>query len=834
MALNPRRSHPWLSRLRLLVRLLGLTGLVLALVGLNLAHVQGGVPSLEEGWTNLLAAVQGGGDESALHPETAYLCLFGMALLLLALFVEVILISRKAAFRRSASGLNAAAQVALALVLLAGVNLFSFTHYSRIDWTRSKQFTLSAEVEDELRKLRGETTIVVLQQRRKTEFAEDQFEDYDAAAEGVVIEKVRDLAEQLRQFSSQRLRIVILDARRKEYRNRLVEETKDRPGLRQAIKEAPENSLLFYTRDDRGKEHVQRLGFDAFLQLDKTASRKANDGKGNLVLLEKGVEPILRRVINLEERRPRVGFLVCHTLLSTKGKVPMYTAEGLGKMLANHGFDVRDIVLKSETTGDATSATLEETRVEELRDTQGGLAEAVPIYQSNVTVFKEMRAELPKANLASFSRKYARRLRGILSDEEDRRRLLAVLDGQIGQLDVTLQEMKKRQSEVEEELRQLNVDEVDTQRRIADLRGKLTRLISDCDLVILPRFTRLPQGPAMGLNEFYRLDDAQLAALKDYLKAGKPLLACLGPINDPDDPKTAPHVVDDKLEKLLAQLGIYCAPQTVLFDVQARDFAEQRRRRFQQGNVSLVPEVEFPEGASGKNELGESLRLTSRLADSRLDIRLPYPRPVYFDPDGGSLGRLQKMFGATVAYAPVGGLALAPALYLKPDEEPAARSRGAFLFSSDKSWNDDHPFPTGERPAPQFKPPELNDPAQGTLDEKRRGPFPLGVAVEATMPDEWYSPGEGKPKTSRVVVIGSGNVFVDPTLSPARQKLLLDSCNWLLGRDDQLNREAKEWRYPRLGLTELEKEYWLWGTRLWLPVLFGFLGLVVLQVRRAL
>ena len=54
----------------------------------------------------------------------------------------------------------------------------------------------------------------------------------------------------------------------------------------------------------------------------------------------------------------------------------------------------------------------------------------------------------------------------------------------------------------------------------------------------------------------------------------------------------------------------------------------------------------------------------------------------------------------------------------------------------------------------------------------------------------------------RLAVIGSGNVFVDPVLSPARQKLLLDTCNWLLGRDDLLNTEAKEWRYPRLELTE--------------------------------
>src|SRR5205807_1440949 len=138
-------------------------------------------------------------------------------------------------------------------------------------------------------------------------------------------------------------------------------------------------------------------------------------------LLQKGVEPILRRIINLEERRPRVGFLVCHTLLSTKGQVPMYTAEGMGKALANHGFEVRDIVLKSDTTGESTGGTLEEIRVEDLRDTQAALTERTTALQTGLDTLKEMLAELPRAKLADFSRKYFRQLGGgILEDEKDR------------------------------------------------------------------------------------------------------------------------------------------------------------------------------------------------------------------------------------------------------------------------------------------------------------------------------------------------------------------------------------------------------------------------------
>src|SRR5207244_12179813 len=105
---------------------------------------------------------------------------------------------------------------------------------------------------------------------------------------------------------------------------------------------------------------------------------------------------------------------------------------------------------------------------------------------------------------------------------------------------------------------------------------------------------RLPQGGTLGgFNDFYRLDESQLSAVKEFLKEGKPILFCLGPANEQEDPENTPRQMTDSLELLLAQLGIHCAPQTVLFDVQSQDFAEQRRRRFQQANITKVPFVEF-------------------------------------------------------------------------------------------------------------------------------------------------------------------------------------------------------------------------------------------------
>jgi hypothetical protein len=478
-----------------------------------------------------------------------------------------------------------------------------------------------------------------------------------------------------------------------------------------------------------------------------------------------------------------------------------------------------------------------------------------------------MLAELPTANLTTFSRKYIAVLGDPLRDEEDRKDVLVFLQKRINTLQTALDDGLKRQDEVEAELKKLPVEEVDAQRRMTDLHGKLTRQLTDCDLIILSRFTRLPQGPMIpvqSVGEFYRLDDAQLAAVKDFLKAGKPVLACLGPINEQEGPETTTSGVSDSFEKMLAQLGIWAGSQTVLFNVQAQDLAEQRRRRFQQAGKATVPEAEFAEERENESGLAESLRITTRIAGSPLDLRMYYPRPVYFDDPRSERERQYLSLGGVLAYSHLGGMSLLPSLQLKPylsNEEVVAASkrlgatlgaggslelatalhlkadvpfsRQAILLSSEKGWNESQPFPTRERPVPQYKPPDLRDPAQGTRDEKRLGPFPLGVAVETQLPRDWYSSSEGSPRSSRLVVVGHGGMFVDQTLSPAKEKFLLDSCNWLLGRDDLLNREATPWRYPRLDLSEREIAYWTWGTLLWLPVLIAFLGISVVMVRRA-
>jgi hypothetical protein len=83
-----------------------------------------------------------------------------------------------------------------------------------------------------------------------------------------------------------------------------------------------------------------------------------------------------------------------------------------------------------------------------------------------------------------------------------------------------------------------------------------------------------------------------------------------------------------------------------------------------------------------------------------------------------------------------------------------------------------------------------------------------------------------------VVAIGHGHLFCGKDLSPAKEQMLLNTCNWLLGRNDRLPSTGERWSYPRVQLDPLQRELWHWGTQLGLPLLFAYLGVVVVMVRR--
>ncbi len=830
MAISNRPRGLWWSRFHYLIRFLGLTGLIVAGIALTVAwrlsYVQAWpkfgsweqfTQTARACWEELTTILDGIHGQQPQIVATAFLV--GVGLVVLALLVEFLTSLAIVSGRRSAFGTNALIQVGLATALLIGVNVYSFQHYLRLDWTHDPQtgepkFTLPAHISGQLRQLRGETLVVVYQRHKTFGQITDKPDAYDLAAERKVVEKVKDLVEQFREFGSQ-FRVEVLDVEDEHFGDRVNGLTENRPELREAIEKAPENSIFFCSTEGKG---VQALSFNDFYQLDKTASREQN----NLVLLSQGVQPFADKALSVEGKRPKIGIPIIHEYLSSEGWED-YGLGGLKKALQARGFDVQEIVLKRWSQFGPPEPgvyTIEESKLDRLEERLMILDINIKNLQRVTKQLGDLQREWKSASLAELAKKYGEEIGVKTLREDDRTEQLDAIETALTYRQMQLADQEKRRRETLEEKGKLNIDQLAEQRRLSDLQAKFSRLLADCDLLLIPRMTirNVNTGEAIS-PRVYKLDDVQVGAIKDFIKSGKPVLACFGPTNEsterqqPLEPTTGP----DNLEELLGELGIKFGKQTVLFDQELESFAERRVNLFATGANVKVPAVEFDwkpgEGwplkyrhnAQGKrrNPVREGLSVTAHGLGKDpegkgwlLDLRLRHPRPVYFVPPDGK--------------APV--------------VDPV------FLMTSPDSWNESQPFPTRER-IPQFEQPKANDPDRNTLDEKRRGPFPIGVIAEVKVPANWYS-SKTTPATVRVGAIGQGGFFSGAELSPARETLMLDTINWLLGREEYLPKAEHVWSYPRVELSADDQWLWHWGTQAALPGLFAYLGLVVLLVRR--
>jgi hypothetical protein len=795
------------------VRLAGLTGLVAVAVGLVIF-------AATEDEVGLIVAGAGG------------------ALAALALLVELKAALALVLSRRGAAGSSVALQVLLAAALLAGVNAFSFLHYARFDWTRDREFTLEEDptvtpaMRRGLRQLRGETRIVVYQRHAAFGQESGRQDSYSAAAERQIVEKVKDLAEQFQELGP-RFHVEVLDSQEQDFKDRLETIRKQAPKLAEAIDAAPEDSLFFWA-DGR----VQRLAFHDVYELDRPESEK---GRGNLVLRFQGRGAFARRVLNIEERRPRVAVAAVHPWLGLDNNEEIFKDLGMAgakKALVSRGFTTRDIVLKKWTeTAPPEPAVLtrDESRYEELEEQLAELEATVKSRQAKVRELGEARRFWAKSSLAEINKRYTfaidddgdvvlvsravleaqekkagRKLRRIPIREEHRQRFLQrSIEPQLALHELNLQAERKELNNVRREMRGLNVEDLSEQRRITDLRAKLGRMLADCDLLVVPRLTLVDVvRPDRNIpNRVHRLEAAQLDAVKDFVKAGKPVLFCLGPSNEPRGRFDPAGGGPDNLEGALQDLGFVLPKQTTLFNAETKAFGERRGVLLIMGTGRVeVPPLEFDwkpggrpnlledRGGRAPNPIRTSLRVSALAAGAGMpdDLRLRHPRPVYYEPAGR-----------------------------RPAFDPV------FLMTSPDAWNEPEPFPTPQR-TPRYEPPKPGDPNLGTVRERRTGQFPVGVSAEVTLPPTWA----GKAAKVRVAVIGHGGVFTGPNLSPVREKLLLDVSNWLLGRDDLLARDSATWSYPRVELSDAENGLWQWGTRLGMPLLFVYLGFVVLMVRR--
>jgi hypothetical protein len=795
--MSPRRRPGLIwSRLHFLIRFLGVTGLFVACVGLFLARLQ-----------NHLLSWQAAADAVRSPDLSTWFVLGGAAAVIPALLVEIITGLWAASARRSLFGVNAVLQVVLAVALLVGVNFFAFEHPLRFDWTRSHEFTLPPVVQTDLRRLNDETTVVIYQRHKSAGDQAARMDRYDFAAERKVVEKVKDLVQQLREIGP-RFRVETLDVEEGGYDDKLDRLTKDAPELRQAIEAAPDNTLFF-----QSKGHVQSMSFDEFYRLEKVDSREA----GNLVLGYAGVKPVVDRIFNLEERRPRIGVLVVHELLTTDSAIDIYTLSGLKKSLNAHGFDVRDIVLKrwAESLTPAVDR-LDDSKLDRLLDERDALDEKIRQHTSELDVLKQLVADWPAgrpddlaARLIQYADAYDPSIFVLLKTDDihvtpaNRQRLLDRLRSNLAFAEEISDLDRRQRDNVAKELAGLDEEGVRERRRMTDLRAKLDNELADCDLLLIPRQTILSNGTPIvkGLPEVHDLNADQAAAIKEFMRRGKPVFACFGPRNQPGLGATPP----DDVEKLFADLGVHFGKKTVLFNAQVRAFAESDENPFRLSKSVEVPPLHLDTDESGDaakslppNPIRESLLLTAHSTGRPFDLTVRYPRPVYLDNDVW-----QKLTFA-------------------PDVLTADRA----------SWNDAKPFRTLERPIPSYSPPDRKDPDNGTPEATRRGPFTVAVAFETDVPARWQLSAADQPAKLRVAAIGHGGLFIGKELSPSQEGLLLDTCNWLLGRDDRLARPAVEWRYPRVAMSDYKETLWLWGARLGLPLLFAYLGAVALLLRR--
>src|SRR5258708_621963 len=131
-----RRQGFFWSRLHFLIRFAGLSGLLVACVGLVLLQLLGKLTSWQAAYDALRT------------PDVVGWLVVGGALAVApALLVELLVGFWAASARRSVFGLNVTVQVVLAAALLVGVNVFAFYHSLRFDWTRGQEFTLNSEVQ---------------------------------------------------------------------------------------------------------------------------------------------------------------------------------------------------------------------------------------------------------------------------------------------------------------------------------------------------------------------------------------------------------------------------------------------------------------------------------------------------------------------------------------------------------------------------------------------------------------------------------------------------------------------------------------------------------------
>ncbi|MEZ6141122.1 MAG: hypothetical protein R3B84_11185 [Zavarzinella sp.] len=863
---------------RLLIRFLGLLGLLAAAVGLFVARPNLPVGNIDLSWPYISSLMH---DSKQVVRVAIWCIVAGTAAFALAVTIEL-LSALFGSARRSAVGFNATLQSALIVGVVVVINIFSFQYFLRFDCTRDKKFTLPQDVVQQLKALKQKTTVVIVQKKAQGPRLGGEPDRYDVAAELKQIEKIKDLIAQFRQLGGQ-FSVVSLNIESDDYEKEYEALTANRPGIGETIQELPQSSILFYADDlvkklplaeatarkEQGlklyhsrvegtddalvyENTIPWMSFDEFYRLDKKLSQEANKDaegtpRGNLVMWPQPIQAFTNRVFSVQEKKPRIAFLASHEWLSTTsstGAQQQYTSAGLRKTLEANGFEVVDIILKKFTRGQPPSpAAYNRTETEFFRQentlnaTKASLAEE----RESLEELTRLQKDFQSLSLDELKTKYFNEQAGELTEElrtAQLNRFVTVMKSTQERIDNLNQQL----ADTEARLKILASDErAFEDNRVNDVYLKLSRQLATCDMVIIPRWTLINLSEEESIPaSLYSLSTEQVRAIQDFMKSGKPVMALLGANLEPNSP--APTGYLDDFEKLLADRGVYLSQQAVLFDREIESFSARQGEDLLGGAAAEIPPVTFPEKSDNPMAM-----ILQRVADSvagKMSLVVRHPMPVYVHQ------AVEKQQGF-----------------------PAS-----FIDTSANSWNESSPFPEVRRISPtqavlrlpRYEATGFGDPAYDTLAAERRGPFPVGVVVDAPIPVSWYdislteqigattfaapgdfglssalltaaacvSKGDADNSTlmnranSRMIVIGQGGVFTGKDLEPAQAELLLASTNWLLNRSDRLpTSEGKAWSYPRVQFHGKAAYYWSYGPLAFLPIFFGIFGVCVLLLR---
>ena len=587
---------------------------------------------------------------------------------------------------------------ALAAALLVIVNVVSFGHHWRFDLTRDQQFTFPQGLVDELRTLRADspTTIVVLHLHATAGSLSDE-PDALRPTQGGRAEGDREGQRPGRPAPRVRPAVQRGGPRRRGRPVRAAGPGADRAPARgwpRRSRTAPENSIFFYADEKvrrlpraeadrladglskpRHRPGPRRRGAGAGLRrgdhpdelrrllparqdqlqgADDTGARGGRGGRrrgrvrprrprpGNLVLLPRGKEAFVRKVLALEERKPRVALAVIHPLLDQpRGVRRVHRRRAAldpgGERVRGGGRDPQEGV-GPRRGADPGRVHL---RGERTRPRRGPVQPAQPAGRrprgGHRPAPPSCKAKLDKATLAELDRTFGRQLGRRITDRGGPRASsagsfddnVAAPAGGAGRVHHA---GRPRPAPQYRDL--LRNERAAENRRVTDVKAKLKQYVADCDLLIVPRLTvvDIARGDVIPPSLF-NLSKDQAEVVKEFVKAGKPVLFAVGPTNvDRRGPPGEP--AGDDVERLLPQLGI--EPRQPDDPDRGRGPGDGRAAERGAGRASVdVPPLVFDvprKDGKAPNPVAEAFRVTARAVDRKLDLKRSGFRPVYVAP----------------------------------------------------------------------------------------------------------------------------------------------------------------------------------------------------------